>query len=434
MSLLDRLRNFGRVKPAAPTNDHGFRHRTAAGVQVTESNAMQISAVWGCVRVIAETIASLPWHVIAKSRNATGRTTREVRSDDTAWLLQTQANPEMSAYAWRETVIAHALTWGNGYAEIERTPDGRPQWMWPISPDRVTPERMATGGLQYRIYAEGAEYILPSADMYHLHGLGWDGLVGYSPVAMAAQSMGLSLALERFGAKFFGNGAHPGAVLEHPAKLTPESYANLSKSVQEQISGDNALRPFILEEGMKWHGMTIPPEEAQFLESRRFQISEICRWFRVPPHMVADLDKATFSNIEHQAIEFVTHTLMPWCKRLESEADIKLFGRVNRGTVYTKVNIGGLLRGDLPSRYAAYSTGRQWGWLSANDVREMEDLNPVPGGDEYLAPMNMVPADMLRELAEAPEPAPAPTPTESSDDTEDDEQTDPPLRVVEGRR
>lgn len=432
MSLWDRIRNLGRARQN-PVRDSAAWGGRQAGEWVNADSAMAIAAVWACVRVISETVAALPWQVIEKVQTRTG-TRRERRSDsDQEWILATQANPELTAYAFRETLLAHALLWGNGYAEIERSADGRPQWLWPLTPDRVTPKRSATGGLEYEVNQGGAQAtIIPARDMFHLHGLGFDGTVGYSVIAVAARSLGLTLALERFGANFFANGAHPGAVLEHPGKLSPEAHANLSKSVQEQISGKNALRPFILEEGMKWQAMTIPPEEAQFLESRRFQVAEVCRWFRVPPHMVADLDKATFSNIEHQAIEFVQHTLMPWCRRLETEADIKLFGAVNRGRVYTKLQLAGLLRGDITSRYNAYATGRQWGWLSANDVREMEDLNGVAGGDEYLAPMNMVPQDMLRELAEAPEPAPVPQ-DDPEDDNEDDDE-DPPLRVVEGGR
>jgi HK97 family phage portal protein len=427
------LRNLGRAKqnPVRPSNAWGARQ---AGEWVDADSALAIAAVWGCVRVISETIAALPWQVIEKIPTRTG-TRRERRTDsDQEWLLATQANPELTAYAFRETLLAHALLWGNGYAEIERTPDGRVQWLWPITPDRVTPERAPTGGLQYRVNQGGAEAtIIPARDMFHLKGLGWDGTCGYSVIAVAARSLGLTLALERFGANFFRNGAHPGAVLEHPGKLSPEAHENLRKSVADQISGHNSLKPFILEEGMKWQGMTVPPEEAQFLESRKFQVSEVCRWFRVPPHMVADLERSTFSNIEHQAIEFVQHTLMPWCRRLETEADIKLFGAVNRGRVYTRLQLAGLLRGDIQSRYQAYAVGRQWGWLSANDVREMEDLNAVTGGDEYLAPMNMVPQDMLRELAEAPEPAPA-APAEDPEDDQDDDDEDPPLRVVEGGR
>jgi len=423
VSLWGRFVNLVRRNPVQTSHAWGGRQ---AGEYVNADTAMQVAAVWACVRVISETIAALPWHVLEKVPQANGRTRREQRDGDVAWLLKTQPNPEMAAFAFREAIIAHALLYGNGYAEIERTPDGRPQWLWLITPDRVTPERMTTGGLQYRVNNGGGnDTIIAARDMFHVHGLAFDGLTGYSPVAVAARSLGLSMALEKFGANFFANGAHPGAVLEHPGKLTPEAHKNLSESVKTQISGSNALRPFILEEGMKWHPMTIPPEEAQFLESRKFQISEICRWFRVPPHMIADLERSTFSNIEHQAIEFVTHSLMPWCRRLESEADIKLFGQVNRGRMYTRIELNGLLRGDMKSRFDAYNAARH---LSLNDIRELEDLNPVEGGDDYLAPLNMVPADMMRELAEAQMQPPAPVEPPPVDDEEDDDEA-PTARV-----
>lgn len=429
MNPIRWLRNLAKRNAVPASSAWGGRR---AGEYVTADTAMQVSAVWACVRVISETLAALPWHVYEKSQDAQGRTRRERRDGDIAWLLQTQASPEMSALAFREAIAAHALTWGNGYAEIERSPDGRPVWLWLLTPDRVVPERMPTGGLQYRVRSDGVDTIVPARDMLHIKGLAFDGIVGYSPIAIAARSLGLTMALESFGAKFFENGAHPGAVLEHPAKLSAEAHKNLQESVAAQISGGNALKPFILEEGMKWHAMTIPPEEAQFLESRKFQISEVCRWFRVPPHMVADLDRSTFSNIEHQQIEFVTHTLMPWCRRFEAEVDLKLFGRVNAGRVYTKIELGGLLRGDMKSRFEAYAIARH---LSLNDIRELEDMNPVRGGDDYLAQINLAPVDMLREIAEthAAPPAPAEPPADPGND-EPTNTNDPPLRAVRGGR
>ena len=432
MNPIAWLINLARTRRGNPRQSHPYGGRQA-GEMVTVDTAMQISAVWACVRVISETIAALPWHVYERVPDRNGRARRERKDGDIPWLLSTQPNPEMTSFSFREALIAHALTWGNGYAEIERTSDGRPSWLWLITPDRVTVERTRAGGIVYRVTnGTGADTYLEPADVIHLHGLAYDGLIGYSPIAMAARAMGLSLALEKFGAKFFANGAHPGAVLEHPGKLSPEAHTNLQTSVAAQISGENALRPFILEEGMKWHAMTIPPEEAQFLESRKFQVSEICRWYRVPPHMVADLERATFSNIEHQQIEFVTHTLMPWCRRLEAEIDVKLF---RRGMVYSKIEIAGLLRGDLKSRYEAYRSATH---LSLNDIRELEDMNPVDGGDEYLAQINLAPVDMLREIAEAsvkqPEPAPVPAEDDAEDDAEDEQETDVPPRAVRAVR
>lgn len=379
-----------------------------AGEWVNEQTALQISTVWACVRVISETLAALPWHVYKRETDRQGRALRTRVDNDVAWLLANRPNPEMSSLAFREMLLAHALTWGNGFAEIERTPDGRVSALWPLTPDRVQVERTSLGGLTYRV-SNGTlpDTFLDPADVFHVHGLGWDGITGYSPIRMAARAMGLSLALEKFGSKLFSNGAHPGAVLEHPGQLSTEAHKNLQESVAAQISGENALKPFILEEGMKWRPMTIPPEEAQFLESRKFQVAEICRWYRVPPHMVGDLERATFSNIEHQQIEFVQHTIMPWARRLECEADSKLF---RRGIIYSKVELNGLLRGDTRSRFEAYRTAPH---LTVNDIRDLEDMNPIDGGDDILAQINLAPLDMLRKLAEAAaEPEPQPTPTD----------------------
>lgn len=410
------LKNLARVSRERPRDERSGTVRAQAGIFVDPDSAMQSAVVWACVRVIAETIAALPWHVYRQI----GETRERVRND-IEWLLHMQPNPEVNAFTFREVQIAHALLRGNAYAEIERNGRGDPAWLWPLHPDRVQPLRLPSGDLVYRVRQTTRESIdLPARDVLHFKGLGFDGISGYSVIRLAAQSIGLGLAMEQFGASFFGNGAAASGVLEHPGRLSPDAHSNLRTSLEKGFRGVRALRPMILEEGMKWHQMSIAPEEAQFLESRRFQTAEICRWFRVPPHMVQDLERATFSNIEHQGIEFVQHTIVPWARRLEMECDIKLFGAINRGTVYTRLDINGLMRGDIKSRYDAYAVGRQWGWLSANDIRTLEDLNPVDGGDEYLAPMNMVPADMLRELADKPEPPPSAPPPEDEDEVDDD--------------
>lgn len=432
MNPIAWLTNLARTVRGTPRHSQAWGGRQA-GEMVTVDTALQISAVWACVRVISETIAALPWHVYERVPDRSGRARRERRDGDVPWLLSTQPNPEMTSFSFREALIAHALTWGNGFAEIERTSDGRPSWLWLIPPDRVTVERTRAGGIVYRVNnGSVADTYLEPADVIHLKGLAFDGVTGYSPIAMAARAMGLSLALEKFGSKFFANGAHPGLTITHPGKLSEVAHKNLRDSIKEQISGDNALKPFIMEEGMTAAPMTIPPEEAQFLESRKFQVAEICRWYRVPPHMVADLERATFSNIEHQQIEFVQHTLMPWCRRLEAEIDIKLF---KRGMVYSKIELAGLLRGDLKSRYEAYRSATH---LSLNDIRELEDMNPVEGGDEYFAQINLAPVDMLRELAEAhvkpEEPAVSADPAPAEDDDEDEPETETPPRAVRAVR
>lgn len=418
MNLVQRLRASvqalaGKVAPAV----RYFRSHSDAGVHVTPDSALTLGAVWGCVRIISETLAALPMGVYERQ----GRGRIYLATDDINWLLGTQPNPEMSAMTFREILTAHALTWGNGYAEIQRTQDGRVAWLWPITPDRVTPTRDAdTGDLLYRVRngAGAPDTVILAADMLHIHGLGFDGLTGYSPVQMAARSIGLGIALDQYGSSFFKNGAHVGGVLQHPGKLTDAARDALKASVAEGFTGAlKAGKTIILEEDMKYQRTTIPPNEAQFLESRAFSVEEICRWYGVPPHKLAVGDRATFASVEQLNIDFVSQTLLPWSVRWEQEVNVKLFGRINRGRRYAKINLTALLRGDSKTRSEGYAFGRQWGWLSANDIRELEDMNPIRGGDEYLAPMNMTAADLLRKEAEArierasrPDPAPAATP------------------------
>lgn len=374
--------------------------RDLTGERIHEGNALTVSAVWACVRLISETVGLLSWHLYEQDGDR-----RRVLADTALdWLIHREPNSEMSSMSFREVLTAQALIYGNGYAEIERDRAGRPLALWPMSADRVQPYREG-GALVYRISSpDGKTIEIPSADVFHLHGLGWNGITGYSVVRLARQSMGLGKAAESFGSAFFGNGCNPSISLSHPANLSTEAQKRLSESIQAQHRGTaRSNGVLILEEGMKVEQMTIPPEDAQFLETRKFQTSEIARWFRVPPHKIGDLERATHSNIEHQAIEFVTDTILPWATRWEQECDRKILSRNQRGRMYSRLNLDTLLRGDMESRSRAYSVGRQWGWLSADDVRRMEDLDPLPDGqgDLYLVPVNMTTPEGLRKMAES---------------------------------
>lgn len=402
------IQALARTTRPDPNRSGGFPlwwpSANTAGERVTHDNAMQLSAVYACVRVIAETIAMLPWHVFedipgsGKIRRAT------LRQDE---MLYRRPNPETSSFAWRETTIAHALTWGNGYSEIERDNAGRPVALWQITPDRVTPERNEQGRLVWRVNNDGGPQVwIDDVDMFHLHGLGYDGAVGYSVITLAAQAIGSGMATDKFAGSFFGNGAHAGQVLTHPAQLSKPAQDRLKDEIEKRLrSAANANRPLILEEGMKWEQLGVPPDDAQFLQTREFQVRDICRWYRVPPHKVADLANATFSNIEHQAIEFVSDTLQPWVTRLEQEANKKLLGRQQRSALYTKINMNALLRGDAKSRAEYYNLMRNMGVFSVNDIRELEDMNPIgPDGDKRIAPMNMTTLERIGEEPEEPEP------------------------------
>ena len=370
---------------------------TAAGKVVNERTAMQTTAVYACVRILAESIAGLPLHVYAYE----GQGKERVPAHPLYFLLHDAPNPEMTSFVFRETLMTHLLLWGNAYAQILRDGMGRVIGLYPLLPDRMDVNRDSRTGELYYLYTRNAEenpnfkgagqIRLNRMDVLHIPGLGFDGLVGYSPIAMAKNAVGIALATEEYGATFFQNGARPAGVLEHPGVLKDPS--KLRESWQSIYGGTkNAGKIAVLEEGVKYQQIAIPPEEAQFLETRKFQIDEIARLYRVPPHMVGDLEKSSFSNIEQQSLEFVKYTLNPWVVRWEQSLQKALLSNRERKDYFIRFNVDGLLRGDYKSRMEGYAIGRQNGWLSANDIRSLEDMNPInadEGGDLYLINGNM---------------------------------------------
>ena len=391
------LFGFGqaRDKPVDKAADAGYSFlfgRTTSGKPVNERTAMQTTAVYACVRVLAEAVASLPLHVYEYQDDG-GK--KLVHDHPLYYLLHDEPNPEMTSFVFRETLMSHLLIWGNAYAQIIRDGAGRVLGLYPLLPDKMEVQRDDKGNIYY-VYSRNSdenptfkEYgniKLKAEDVLHIPGLGFDGLIGYSPIAMAKNAVGMTLACEEYGASFFANGANPGGVLEHPGVLKDPSKVRESwNSVYRGVS--NAHKIAVLEEGMKYQQIGIPPEEAQFLETRKFQINEIARLYRIPPHMVGDLDKSSFSNIEQQSLEFVKYTLDPWVIRWEQSLQRSLLLPGEKGKYFIKLNVDGLLRGDYQSRMNGYAVGRQNGWFSANDIREMENMNPIPdeeGGNLYL--------------------------------------------------
>ena len=371
---------------------------TTAGKAVTERSAMQMTAVYSCVRILAEAVAGLPLHVYRY--NDTGG--KEKAIDHPLYrLLHDEPNPEMSSFVFRETLMTHLLLWGNAYAQVIRNGKGEVVALYPLMPNRMSVDRDAKGKLYYKYTTtsddaptvEGTVVVLSPSDVLHVPGLGFDGLVGYSPIAMAKNAIGMAIACEEFGARFFANGAAPSGVLEHPGTIKDPS--RLRETWQSQFGGSaNTGKVAILEEGMKYTPISISPEQAQFLETRKFQINEIARIFRVPPHMVGDLEKSSFSNIEQQSLEFVKYTLDPWLIRWEQSIYRALFSMEEKTEYFVKFNVEGLLRGDYATRMNGYATARQNGWMSANDIRELENLDRIPaeeGGDLYLINGNMLP-------------------------------------------
>jgi len=370
--------------PTTPANAIFGEAPSSSGVSVTEQSALKFSAVWACIRILSEGLASLPLEVY--ERTADGR--KSASAHPVRRLLHDQPNDNMTSFVFRETVQSHAVSWGNGYAFIEHK-NGRPFALHPLMPDVTTVDR-TDGKIVYKTKVNGQKVDLDPVEVLHIPGLGFDGMKGYSPIKMASDSIGIGLAIQQFGGRFFSQGQQPSGVLSVPGTLKDGQASNMREQWQSLYSGtENAHRVAVLEGEAKYQPITISPEDAQTLETRKFQITDIARIFRVPPHMLADLEGATFSNIEQQSLEFVVHSLRPWLVRWEQEINRKLFSESERKKYFVEFNVSGLLRGDIASRYAAYAIGKQWGWLSTNDVRKKENLNPVDGGDVYLVPLNM---------------------------------------------
>ncbi len=396
-SSLFRSRDAPQNRTAGSAYTFFFGSSTS-GKAVTERSAMQMTAVYSCVRILAEAVAGLPLNLYRYTEDGG----KEKAIDHPLYLLlHDEPNPEMSSFVFRETLMTHLLLWGNAYAQVIRNGKGEVVALYPLMPNKMTVDRDERGQLYYSyqrsndeaIRSKDQTVILHPSDVLHIPGLGFDGLVGYSPIAMAKNAIGMAIACEEYGAKFFANGAAPGGVLEHPGTIKDPQ--RVRESWQSTFGGSgNANKIAVLEEGMKYTPIGISPEQAQFLETRKFQINEIARIFRVPPHMVGDLEKSSFSNIEQQSLEFVKYTLDPWVVRWEQSLTRALFTQAEKARYFVKFNLEGLLRGDYESRMNGYATARQNGWMSANDIRELENLDRIPaeeGGDLYLINGNMLP-------------------------------------------
>src|SRR5574344_1250818 len=400
---MNLFKNFFGTKRKADNSLNGSNYKFAlggstSGKAVTERSAMQMTAVYACVRILSESIASLPVHLYQYQEKGSKNKALE---HPLYKIIHNEPNPEMTSFVFRETLMTHLLLWGNAYAQIIRNGRGEVIALYPLMPNRMEVNR-DTNGMLYYVYQksgddaptmEGSSVILSPGEVLHVPGLGFDGLVGYSPIAMAKNAIGLSMAAEEYGAKFYANGAAPSGVLEHPGVLKDPS--KVRDSWNAAFGGSsNSHKVAVLEEGLKYTPISISPNEAQFLETRKFQIDEIARIFRVPPHMVGDLEKSSFSNIEQQSLEFVKYTLDPWVSRWEQTLIRTLFTPEEKKKYFFRFNVEGLLRGDYVSRMSGYATARQNGWMSANDIRELENLDRIPeedGGDLYLVNGNMLP-------------------------------------------
>jgi HK97 family phage portal protein len=425
MSMFGKIRKFFAnlsltdEKAWNPSLWNMYAAQSVSGENVSEMNALTYSAVWNAVLLISGTVGSLPLHLMQRKEEK-----KRIADDRGLYrIMHDQANPYMTAKAQRECLMSHVLTWGNGYAEIVRNGMGEVVELWPITPNRVKPE-MTESEIYYRIQMTGeADIKLPREKVLHIPGLGFDGFMGYSVIAMARKSIGLGMAMETFGSLYFGNGTHPSIIVTHPGKLGDAAQKNLKSSLTEAHSGlGQSHRLLLLEEGMKVEKLGVPPNDSQFLESRQFQIPEVARWFNLPPHKLKDLTRSSFSNIESEQGSFYTDSILPWLVTLEQNYNMQLLTKGDkdlsgRGRYYFKHNVEGLLRANTTDRAAFYSTMLDKGVFSINEVREKEDMDPVEGGDIHLVPLNMTTLENAGKLPVQPETkAPPAAPNKGGED------------------
>lgn len=396
MALIRSLRSSSLSRPEKWLAGYFGGEPTASGVHVSEETAMHYSAFFAAVRVISEDVAGLPLPLYERLPRGKRRATEHPLYP----ILHDVANPYMTSMQLRETLQGHAMTWGNGVAYIERNGAGEVDSLWPLRPDRLEIKMMELEdgrfkvGYKYRP-PNGTPTVLLPDEVLHIAGLGYDGVRGYSIVHHARQSIGLGLATEQYGAAFFGNGSRPGGVLKTDGQLSEPARLRMKADWENLHRGvERSHRVAILEEGTSWQSIGIPPEDAQFLETRKFQVTDMARWMRVPPHKLGDLERATFSNIEQQDLDYLKSALRSWLVRWEQAITLRLLTPPERGRFFAEHLVDGLLRGDIKSRYEAYAIARNWGWMNADDIREKENFNPLPDGkgEVYLVPLNMVPA------------------------------------------
>lgn len=398
MALIEKLLNWSPGQQLAQAEGWaqmagwvGFVGESPSGITVGPDTALKISTVYACMGLLSETIASLPLLIYRYMDNELGR--ERARNHPLYPVLHDQPNETQTAFEFVQMMQAHALMRGSGYAKMVAGPRGFVDQLIPLHPDNVEKEKIAEGRIRYKVKEDNGQWKpYNNEDIFEVGGLSLDGWNTVSVISYARDSLGLNLAAERYGSRFFRNDSRPGGILT--------TDGNLSKGMAQRIRGEwEALhtgtaqhRVAVLEGGLKWQQVGISPEEAQFLGTREFQAEDVCRWFRVPPHMVGLTSKATSwgSGIEQMAIGFLTYTLRPWLTRWTQAIKRDLI--LAPQTYFADFVVEALLRGDISSRYNAYAIGRQWGWLSVNEIRGYENLNPVTGGDQYLTPLNMSPA------------------------------------------
>jgi HK97 family phage portal protein len=409
--------------------------RSDAGVVVNVEGARRLTTVFGCQKVISEDGSSLPLYIYKRGKNETVSIDRKHR----LWnLVCVKPNPFMDSVSFRAAMLVNVLGWGNAYAWIQRDNSNRPVALRILPSNRTAPKLKDQDGVTVLVYettatVDGTRRFLDASDVIHLKGLSENGIVGLSPIQVCKNAFGLAIAAEKFGAQLFGNGARASGVLEHPGGLSDEAYANLKKSLLDRLNGENALSPLILEEGMTWKQLSISPDDAQFIATRKFQRSEIAALFRVPMHLLQDLERATNNNIEHQSLDYIRYTLKPWLVKLEQEMFAKLFTSPIDADYFLEHDLNDFQRGDWTSLTTGLNTLRNAGTLTTNEVRRkvgMNPLNPEQGGDLILVPLNT----MAIERAMQGDPKQLPAPPDKDGTIVDPDAAPPAQRVAKFRK
>jgi len=426
MNLLQRILNRILWKPESRI----YIGSRQAGVTVNEDTAQAFSAVSACVRIISETLASLPWPTYRKLDS--GR--QAMPGHAVNWLLNNQPNPEQSAMVWKRQLLAHFLTWGNGYSEIERGADGRAVWLWPLLPDRSEIRRSETGALVCLVRGEKQTYILPRENVFHLADGSYDGIMGLSRIHLARRAIGTGIAQDAFTASYYQNGASVGGVIEQKLGkvLSPEAKKSLLSEFNEKYVGpDRARKTLYLDSGMEYKPLDVPLADAQFIESRRFQVEEICRWYGVPQHLVQVVTESNYAISYTADKNFVEHTLRPIATLMEQEANIRLFGARASGAVYSRINLSALMRGDPKVRGEWYKAMINAGVMSINEVRELEELNSIgKEGDEHYLQTSMTTLGRIAEGTNSAQPAAPKKPDEPGAPEEEPEAPAPQQNVI----
>ncbi|MCD6433707.1 MAG: phage portal protein [Sulfurimonas sp.] len=395
MNILGTLKSRDTSTLAAPTEwlSSMFSTRSASGVKVSVKTALEHTPVWSCVNILSESIGSLPLSVY-KTEKKDKKTIKVKDHNHSLYnILQDEPNSEMMSFTFFQLVMLHLLLRGNFYAQIIRNNAGIVTGLYPLDNEKMEVVRLESGVIAYVYnHSKSGRLGLDAKEVIHFLGMSLDGIIGMSPISYNRHTIGASIAMETYGSTLFKNGATPSGVVSGSGvkKMSDEAFKRFKESFKDAYQGMmNAGKPLFLEDGFEFKPVSISNKDGQYLESRRFTKEDIAAIFRVPSHMINILDKATFSNIEHQSMQFVVDAIRPWAVRIEKEIKRKCFSAKEKKTYYVKFNLGALLRGDTKSRYEGYESAITKGcWMSRNEARELEDLNPIDGLDEMIVPLN----------------------------------------------